>query len=286
MTGFGTGVASDGEHRARVEIRSVNHRYRDVLVHMPYPHVIWEERIRRLLDGRISRGRIEIFVILEGFGDRKRTVTLNSGLLAGYADALAEAAPVIGSPTVTLESLLLIPELFVVEDDLDAESMWPLIEQALVLALDELIRMRQAEGQSLQADILERLVDIEEWIEDIEERVPVVVKAYRDHLAARLDELADSVPVAEERIASEVVVFADRSCITEELVRAKTHIRHFREACDSEDPVGRKLDFLLQELNREVNTMASKAADSQIATLVVDIKAQLEKVREQVQNIE
>jgi uncharacterized protein (TIGR00255 family) len=285
MTGFGTGVSGDEKQQIRVEIRTVNHRYRDVVIHTPHPHAGWEESIRQIVHERLHRGRVEIFVVIEDFGLAERTVRLNKSLLEGFAATLSEATRVVGPLNVTLESLLLIPDMFVVTEKKDAD-LWPLIEQALSMALDSLVNMRQSEGQRLQQDMLQRLHLVEQWLDDIAERVPSIVAEYRERLGARLAELVASPSITEDRLAAEMIIFADRCCISEELVRARSHITHFREACTTNGQVGRKLDFLLQELNREVNTMASKTADSQAAAIVVDIKAELEKIREQAQNIE
>lgn len=287
MTGFGSGVAGDHRRSARVEARSVNHRYCDILLHFSPRHVDWEEQARRLVDARISRGRVEIFATLEECDIEERTVRLDASLLAGYARAVSRAEEIVGPLPFTLDALLAIPDLFVVEENPDdEESAWPVLEKALIQALDRLVDMRVREGRRLQEDVLQRLARIEDWLADIAERAPRVVVEYRTRLASRLAELLASPPVAEERLAAEVALFADRSCITEELVRAHSHIAQFRQTCGENGQVGRKLDFLLQELNREVNTVASKAADSEIARFVVSIKAELEKIREQAQNIE
>lgn len=285
MTGFGTGVASDDAQQVRVEIRTVNHRYRDIVVHTPFPQAEWEESIRQIVLRRVQRGRVEVFVIIEDSVLAKQTVRLNKPLLESYVAAFAEAARVVGPLHIKPESLLLIPDLFVVEEKSRAD-FWPLVEQALTMALDNLVAMRCSEGRYLQQDMLERLNSVDRWLDDIAVRVPGIVAEYRERLGVRLVELVASPAISEDRIAAEMVIFADRSCVTEELVRAKSHITHFREACEAGGQVGRKLDFLLQEFNREVNTLAAKIADGQAAAIVVDIKAEVEKVREQVQNIE
>ncbi|NLN17907.1 MAG: YicC family protein [Firmicutes bacterium] len=285
MTGFGSAVSSDEKQQIRIEIRSVNHRYRDVVVHLPNPQTEWEEKIRQLVCDRLHRGRIEVFVLIEDSGLHEQSVRLNGPLLASYAAACREASRIVGPLSITFESLLLIPGMFAVVEK-DDTDLWPSIEQALGMALDRLVAMRKSEGQRLQQDILGRLDLVEQWLEQIAERAPKIVEEYRERLKARLDELIATPGITEERLAAEMIIFADRSCISEELTRARSHIVHFRQACQTEGPVGRKLDFLLQELNREVNTMAAKTADNLAADLVVNIKAELEKVREQVQNIE
>jgi uncharacterized protein (TIGR00255 family) len=285
MTGFGSAVSNNEKQQIRVEIRSVNHRYRDVVVHLPHPQIEWEEKIRQLVCDRLHRGRIEVFVIPEDSGLKEQTVRLNTTLLESYAAACTEAGRILGPLNITFESLLLIPGMFVVVEK-DAADLWLSIEQALRMALDRLVTMRESEGRRLQQDILGRLDLVEQWVDQIAERVPGMVDGYCERLRSRLNELVAAPGITEERLAAEMVIFADRSCISEELTRARSHIVQFRQACRTEGPVGRKLDFLLQELNREANTMAAKTADNQAADLVVNIKTELEKVREQVQNIE
>jgi uncharacterized protein (TIGR00255 family) len=285
MTGFGAGTSVCENRQIRVEIRSVNHRYRDIVSHLPQPQGEWEENIRRIVGGQLHRGRIEIFISLEDLGPEERTVKLDRNLLQGYLAAWDDASSLVGPIDVTLESLLSIPDLFSVTQRTDID-LWPGIEQALNGALDKLVAMRQSEGRRLEKDMLDRLATVEGWLDDIAERVPDIVAAHRERLEVRLSELVSTPGLTEERLAAEMVLFADRCCISEELIRARSHIAHFREACDTAGPVGRKLDFLLQELNREVNTMAAKTNDSQASAIVVNIKAELEKVREQTQNIE
>lgn len=287
MTGFGTGAAADACRSARVEVKAVNHRYLDVVLHLPHHYASCEDKVRALIAEHITRGRVEIFVVLEEFVSRERTVTLDKPLLMGYAKALAEAKDIVGPLSFNLEALLAVPGLFQVEElPDDATAAWPVLQDALTKALRDLVAMRKAEGERLQADMMARLDTIEGWLTEIQERVPAVVAEYKAKLTTRIADLLEAVPISEDRIATEIAIFADKACITEELVRAASHIKHFREACCETSSVGRKLDFLLQELNREVNTIASKAADGRIAQLVVSIKAELEKVREQAQNIE
>lgn len=287
MTGYGVGAAVDDRWQARVEARSVNHRYRDVVLHLSQRRPSWEERIRQLAEERVARGRLEIFVVLEEYGDGERTVSLDRGLLAGYARAVQQASSIVGDIEVTLEALLAVPGMFTLaESASNTDSGWPVVQQAVVQALDQLVDMRAVEGRGLQEDMLKRLNLIDGWIDEIALRAPEVVEDYRTRLTDRVRELLGNAPISEDRVATEIAIFADRSCITEELVRAKSHLSQWRLTCASGEPVGRKLDFLLQELNREANTIASKAADSRIAGTVISIKAELEKVREQTQNIE
>jgi uncharacterized protein (TIGR00255 family) len=289
MTGYGTATIDSDQYKAHIEIRSVNHRYLDLLIRLPAKLTALEDKVRMLAGQKISRGRVEIFINLEEFGSGDRTVKLDKKLLIGYAQAFREAEEVMDLQCMSREALLAIPGLFVLEEEpIDTEKIWPLLKEALNQAFQALIEMREAEGKRLEADMFARLVTLEKQIATIEERAPVVVEEYRRRLTTRINELVATPPVSEERIATEVALFADRACITEEIVRFNSHIAQFRSVCAAYESggIGRKLDFLLQELNREVNTIGSKAADGQIAHLVVSLKAELEKVREQVQNIE
>lgn len=271
-----------------VEVRSVNHRFADIQPRLPAGYFAIEDRVRRIVGEYVERGRVEIFVSIEEFRGNDRTVRLDRGLLDGYLAALSEARRLAGlDGELGVEALLQLPGLFIVdqpEENIDAT--WPLIEEALRQALEGLIAMRRTEGTRLYGDIIERLDVVEEIIEAMGARAPEVVEAYRRRLAERMAELLGDLPVDEDRITQEVAIFADKSNIDEELTRARSHITQFRVACRASKSVGRKLDFLLQELNREVNTIASKANDATLADWVVQVKAELEKVREQVQNVE
>lgn len=286
MTGFGTGACASGEFGVKVELRSVNHRYLDVVARLPKGYQGLEERVRRIAQGLLHRGRLEIFVSIEEYRGKRRTVTLDKGLLEGYLKALREAAEEHSlSGALTADMLLALPDLFQVEEaEADAEEVWPLLERALREAFDELRGMRDAEGERLEKEILGRLAALSGLIDRIEERAPQVVSEYRAKLEGRIGQLLQEAPVDEQRIALEVALFAERANIAEEITRARSHLEQFREVCRQGAGVGRKLDFLIQELHREVNTIASKAAD--LASLVVEAKAELEKIREQVQNVE
>jgi uncharacterized protein (TIGR00255 family) len=289
MTGYGTATVDSELYKARIEIRAVNHRYLDLLIHLPAKLAALEDKVRKLAGQKIYRGRVEIFINLEEFGNRDRTVKLDKNLLMGYDQAFKAVREIMDLQSISCEALLAIPELFILEEeDVDAQNIWPLLEQALDNALHGLITMRETEGKRLEEDMLARLVFLEEQLAAIEKRSPVVVQEYQQRLTTRISELVATPPVSEERIATEIALYADKACITEEIVRFTSHIAQFRSMCSEYESggIGRKLDFLLQELNREVNTIGSKAADGQIAHLVVSMKAELEKVREQVQNIE
>lgn len=288
MTGFGVGRVHDDQVSVVVEARSVNHRYFEPYIRLPRGYMALEEKIRTEVAKRIQRGRVEISVLIEDFTLRGRTVTLDSHLLRSYHAALTEArqhVPVEGE--LTAEALLSVPELFQIrESPVDPDSVWPWVGEAVGQAIDAVVQMRKAEGARLQQDILGRLSVFAECVAKIADRAPTVVEVYRERLVQRLAEWHRDITVDESRLSAEVAFMAERSNIDEEIVRLRSHIAAFENTCAAEGPVGRKLDFLLQEMNREVNTIGSKASDGEIAGYVVDAKAELEKMREQVQNIE
>lgn len=287
MTGFGSAAASTADYSVKIEVRSVNHRYGEIVVRTPKGYHAIEDRVRRLAGEFIERGRTEIFVSIEEFHGRQRTVRLDKGLLEGYRHAFQEAGETLGqSGSLTLDMLPAIQDVFLVEEfEADIDSVWPLIEGAAREALKRLVDMRSIEGNRLEEDMLQRLLHVETLLSAIARRSPDVVEDYRKRLTERIAEML-SQDIDEQRIALEVALFADKSNIDEEITRARSHIEQFRSACCAGGAVGRKLDFLLQELNREINTIGSKAQDGEIARLVVEVKAELEKIREQVQNIQ
>lgn len=288
MTGFGQGEASDGQCSVKVEIKSVNHRYLDLFLRLPKQYNQLEEPLRSAISSRIARGRIEVTVFVEEFQEKERNVQINKALLQGYLGALRSIKDEIGSSeSITLGQVLSLPDIFVVEEqELDWESLHKTLVEAVNKALDGLEAMRSIEGQRLAADMLEKILLVEKNAQEIAKIAPQVVVDYRNRLRERLGDLLDGTTISEERFLGEVAIFADRCSIDEELVRLASHIQQLRESFSSKQPIGRKLDFLIQEMNREVNTMGSKGNNVQIASFVVTMKSELEKVREQIQNIE
>lgn len=288
MTGFGSGRYESADLRISVEVRSVNHRYLELMIRLPKGYMLLEERVRSLVSRYVNRGRLEISVVIEDFRLRGRTVTLDSHLLKSYYAAVSEArelVPVEGEFSVS--ALLGVADLFQVQESpIDPESIWPHLSEALGQALHSVAAMRTTEGKRLQEDMLQRLDQVESFVEAVARRAPLVVEEYRNRLLQRIESVKDEVQLDEARIQGEILLMVDRSNIDEELVRARSHIEAFRTTCMEGGVVGRKLDFLLQEMNREVNTIGSKASDVEISGLVVQLKAELEKIREQVQNIE
>lgn len=288
MTGFGQGEAGSENYSVRVELKSVNHRYLDLFLRLPKQYTQLEEALRRAISERIARGRIEAVVSVEEFGEKERTVQINMPLLQGYLRALSQVKAELGSgEQVTISHVLDLPGVFEVDEPpLDWEELLRLLVEAAGQALDELEEMRAAEGRRLYTDLQDKIAFVEELRAQVAKIAPQVVEEYRTKLRERLGELLDGTTLTEERFLGEVALFADRCSIDEELVRLASHLEQFKEALTSNQVVGRKLDFLIQEMNREVNTIGSKGNHVQISALVVELKSELEKIREQVQNIE
>ena len=288
MTGFGQGEAADAGYAVQVEIKSVNHRYLDLFFRIPKQYSQLEETLRTVITGRLARGRVEVTLSVEEFGDQERIVQINNALLKGYLQALRTIQSELGSEDkIQLSDILVLPGLLEVDEPpLDWDNLQQLVAQAANAALDGLEAMREAEGRRLCADLEEKLLQVEKLRADVAGIAPQVVVDYRKRLRERLGELLDGTTLTEERFLGEVAIFADRCSIDEELVRLASHIQEFKETLKSHASVGRKLDFLIQEMNREVNTIGSKANNVRIAASVVSMKSELEKIREQVQNIE
>ncbi len=288
MTGFGRAELEREGRKLTVELKSVNHRFSEVNVRYPRELSPLEERIKRLVASRLSRGRIDVFVTYSFLGEGLYQVRVDKGLAVAYYNGMKDLAQAVGvAPNVGLTQLAGLPDVVKVErqaDDLD--KVWAMMEESLTLALDQLVVMRRHEGQRLAEDITTRLATIGDLVKQIADRAPLVVEDYQRRLRERIKELLGAVQIDEARLLTEVALFADRSAITEELVRMHSHQDQFAASLSSGEAVGRKLDFLLQEMNREVNTIGSKANDLAIGALVVELKAELEKVREQIQNVE
>ncbi len=288
MTGFGRGEAVRSNYAVQVEVKSVNHRYLDLFFRIPKQYSQLEETIRSAITDRLARGRVEVMLSVEEFGDQKRIVQINNALLQGYLGALNAIKEKLGSDEpIQLSHVLSFPELLEVDESvLNWDDLANGVAEATNAALDSLEAMRAAEGRRLCEDIETKIVVVEDCMAKVVETAPQVVIDYKNRLRERLNELLDGTTLTEERFLGEVAIFADRCSIDEELVRLKSHIQQFTKTLRATESVGRKLDFLIQEMNREVNTIGSKANNVHIAGLVVNIKSELEKIREQIQNIE
>ena len=288
MTGYGRGEQTVNGYNITVELRSVNNRYLDCNVRIPRLYLFAEEAIKARIQNSISRGKVDVFVTLESTGEQKLEVSLNKPVADGYHAALLELAETYGlSNDISVSLLSRFPEVLVAEKaEEDVEQMAKDICSVLDKALADFDQMRTREGGRLKDDILSRAGTIENKVALVEQRSPETVSEYRARLEARMSEVLSNTQLDPARILTEAAIFADKVAVDEETVRLRSHISQLREMLDKGGAVGRKLDFLIQEFNREANTIGSKCSDIEIARHVVDIKAEIEKIREQVQNLE
>ena len=294
MTGYGRGTAEGPDFSFRIEIKTVNHRYTELNLRMPRFLNPVENRIRKLLLGKIQRGHVDVFINASYTGTEGRQVTIDKGLAKAYHDNLEELTSLLQVPAEPGKQELFFiagcPEVLVPEEaDLDLDVLWPAMEGAVNEALDHLVAMRRTEGENISRDVVERIGRITGQMESLQQRAPETVKAYRARLTRQLKELlaeAGTGPLDESRIIQETAIYADRVNVTEEMVRLHSHLDQFGRLLAEEKPVGRRMDFLVQEMNREANTIASKAGDTQMIQTIVDMKSEIEKVREQIQNIQ
>jgi uncharacterized protein (TIGR00255 family) len=288
MTGFGRGEYQDQGRELLVEIKTVNHRYCDIYIKLPRQISFLEDRIREIVSKNISRGKIDVFISFENHGEDSRNIVFDEALAKTYIDALGLLRDKYNlQDDISVSLISKFPDILKIEKtEEDQEQIWLLLKVALEKALEALVVMREHEGQELKNNLLERAEYIESVLKGITVRSSSVVKEYKLKLENRIKELMEQQTVDENRLAMEVAIFADRCSIDEEIVRLASHISQMRDALTLQQPVGRKLDFLIQEMNREINTIGSKANDLVITKEVVEIKSELEKVREQIQNIE
>jgi uncharacterized protein (TIGR00255 family) len=290
MTGFGRGEFQDNEHRLIVEIKAVNHRYNEIVIRMPKNLGPLEDKIRRSVSNLLVRGRIDVFITMDEYGQKKKAVRIDKELAIAYNKALKDLGDLFSiSVNDNIQQIAKFPDVIKVEEVTeDVLILWPKLTQAVKIALTNLMSMRLAEGRNIQQDLVLRITDIESYITAVEKRAPQVLVEYKEKILGRMRELLATIGEEPDagRLLQETAIFADRTSITEELVRLKSHLTQFRVALNADDAVGRKLDFIVQEINRETNTIASKANDFNVANIVVEIKSEIEKVREQIQNIE
>ncbi|MBQ4256605.1 MAG: YicC family protein [Oscillospiraceae bacterium] len=288
MTGFGRASEVMNGREITVELRSVNHRYFELTSRVPRNMGFLEERLKGYMNGRIGRGKVELNVTVNTITAQDMTVTVNMPAAKAYVDALREAGDALSvTDDLTLSSIMRLPDIFTVKkNEADEESIWTDVRAVADKAVAGFIAMREREGERLREDILERLDVIERQVGEIERLSPAAVEEYHSKLYARLSELLADRDIDESRIVTEAAIFADKTAVAEETVRLHSHIRQLTEMLDSDEAVGRKADFLVQEFNREANTIGSKAQDIAITRLVVDMKSEIEKIREQIQNVE
>ena len=288
MTGFGKSQIDEGGYAINCEIKGVNHRFFDVHTRMPRRYLLLEDRVKEQVKKTISRGRIEININIEKTEESERTINVDKGLAMAYYNSLKDLAEVLKiSADFKLLDVFRLPDVFTLTDEEeDLEKVWNLLEKALNLAMESLLDMRIKEGKNLADDILNRNQYILVEVQKLEEKSPQVAQEYQDKLRSRIVEMIGKEIVDEARIIQEAAIFADKSSITEEIVRLKSHVVQMDNFVHEGDSVGRKCDFLVQEMFREINTIASKSSDISMSQIVVNVKAELEKMREQLQNIE
>lgn len=289
MTGFGRGIAQGERYKMTVEIKSVNNRYLEVALHAPRLILFLESAVKAQIARYAERGKVDVYVQLETVGEALPQLKTDKALAVAYVEAAAEIAEAAGmADNLTLAQLLQLPGMFSMEKpEDDLEAIEDVLMSALSQALQGFADMRALEGERLANDLLGRRATVCGYVEQIEQLSEQVVRDYQAKLTARIAELLDgTAQLDENRLANEVAYFADRACINEELVRLHSHLQQLADLLQSDGACGRKLDFLMQELNREVNTIGSKANYLAISTLVIDAKSELEKIREQIQNIE
>ena len=288
MTGFGRSEIVTDECKISVEMKSVNHRYLDLGIKMPKKFNYFEAAIRNLLKGYIQRGKVDLFISYEDYTEGNVSLRYNRQLAAEYMQAFNEMAEQFGIENdVKVSALSRCPEVLTMEQEPEVEDqMWKVLETALREAAERFVETRKAEGENLKADLLGKLDSMTELVSYVEERSPKVIAEYREKLESKVKELLDSASVEESRILTEVTIFADKICVDEETVRLRSHIESTRAELMAGGSIGRKLDFIAQEMNREANTILSKANDLEISDRAIALKTEIEKVREQIQNIE
>ena len=288
MTGFGRCEIQKDSRKFTVELKSVNHRYLDVNIRMPKKLNFFETAIRTLLKSYANRGKVDIFITYEDLSQTQVSVKYNAALAAEYLRYLKQMEEEFGLENdVRVSTLSRYPEVFTMEEQSeDEEELWNGLKEALVGAFTQFVETRKTEGENLKKDILSKLDLLSEQIGFIEERSPQIVAEYREKLEDKMKELLADTQIEESRIAAEVILFADKICTDEEVVRLKSHINHMRNTLEEQDEIGRKLDFIAQEMNREANTILSKANDIEVSDRAISLKTEIEKIREQIQNIE
>ena len=289
MTGFGRSEIAQVERKITVEIKAVNHRYCDITIKLPKKLNFFEAAIRNLLRQYIGRGKIDIYITYEDYTENNVCVKYNAELAKEYYENLKKMSNDFGiANDVSVSTLAKFPDVFTLEEQtINEAELWGLVEEAIRSAASRFVETRIAEGENLKKDLLSKLDYMLELVDFIEERSPKVVTEYRNKLYAKVAELLGDTKLDESILATEITIYADKICVDEETVRLRSHIHNMKNILENDnDNVGRKLDFIAQEMNREANTILSKSGDLDITNKAIDLKTEIEKVREQVQNIE
>ena len=288
MTGFGRSEIVKGNRKISVEIKSVNHRYLEAGIKMPKKLNVFESRMRDLLKRYATRGKIDIFINYEDDSESQVNLKFNQNIADEYMAIFNNMSEKYNLKNdMTVGGLARFPEVITMDEvQEDEEELWHFIEEAMKAALEQFVNTRILEGENLKKDLLGKLDHMEELVAFVEKRSPEIMKEYRSKLESKVKELLGDTTIDESRIATEVIIYADKICVDEETVRLRSHIEHARKCLNEEGGIGRKMDFIAQEMNREANTTLSKANDIEISNVAIDLKTEIEKVREQIQNIE
>lgn len=288
MTGYGRAQKILSGRDILVEIRSVNHRYYEYSSRIPRTYNYIDEKLKALLKNSISRGKVEVAVTINSIESKDTEIAINKAVAEGYVQALRSISDELGlEDDLTLSKMMKLPDIFTIQKTPDdEEQVWNDVAQVAEEAVAKFVEMRTTEGQRLKTDITEKADGILRMVMEVERLSPITVENYRSRLFRKLSEILESKEVDEQRILTEAAVFAEKIAVDEETVRLRSHISQLKNMLSSDEAVGRKLDFIVQEMNREVNTIGSKAQDLNITKIVVDMKAEIEKIREQIQNIE
>ena len=288
MTGYGRSQKMVGGRDILVEIRAVNHRYFEFSARVPRVYGYLEEKMKSFVQSRVSRGKIDVNVTVFTVEGQDAVVELNKSLAQGYLSALRSSSDEFQlKDDLSLSVLSRLPDIFSIRKAPENEEViWEAVKTVAEEALERFVSMREKEGEKMHQDISGRLDTVESWVGDVERLSPETTKAYRERLYSKLSEVLEGNGIDENRILTEAAIFSERVAVDEETVRLRSHLHKYRSLLDAGEPVGRKLDFLTQEINREINTIGSKAQDLSITRIVVDLKSEVEKIREQIQNIE
>lgn len=288
MTGYGRAEKIIGGKKISVEMKSVNHRYSDYSVKVPRYYGFLEERVREYVSGYVFRGKVDIYVNIESYEEADKEIILNTELAKSYIEALKKLRDEFGlQDDISVSSVARNQEIFKAErKEDDQEEIWAFVKEVLSEAVEAFVSMREREGERINKDLVERIEYMKTIAAEVDKRSPETVEEYRNKLYSKIKELLEDRTIDEGRILTEVAIFADKVAVNEEIVRLASHFDEFYNILGLDEPAGRKLDFLIQEINREVNTIGSKANDIVIAKKVVELKGEIEKLREQIQNIE
>ncbi len=288
MTGFGRYEAVTEERKVVVEMKAVNHRYCDISIRLPKKLNFLEAAIRNTIKQYINRGKVDVFITYEDYTEGEACIKYNKSMASEYLKYLNKISEDFGiTNDVTNVNLSRYPEVFVLEEQsIDEEKLWSHVKEAVEKACLGMIETREQEGKNLKKNILEKLNFVYDNTCAVEEKAPLLVSNYRDKLYAKVQEILEDTKIDDSVVATEVTIYADKICVDEETVRLKSHVKAMRNTLDLDESIGRKLDFITQEMNREANTILSKADDMEITNIAIDLKTEIEKIREQIQNIE